>query len=213
MQAVNDICQRFRILLPFFRKISTGLIIYLCNLRIHEPSELNEGASVILTCVKHLHQNVLGESSQEYFKFFLKRRTDKLKPSPLSACTRPSSEAGRTCRIKKAEKAARCNRTDTLLYAIHHFNIGRKEHSVLFEPLEHAPGTDARAHQLIRKKTLEVRTYSALIHSFALMQFVLVCACGCLCSFSGRSLSAHSIPPTASLQLVSDFRSFTSTFL
>lgn len=58
-----------------------------------------------------------------YFKFFCflikkTKRTDKLKPLQSSACTRPSSEAGRQDNMsdKKAEKAAWCNRTDTLFF-------------------------------------------------------------------------------------------------
>lgn len=165
---------------------------------------------------KHLHHNVLGESSQEYFKF-LKQRADELKPSSsssLSACTRPSSEAGRTCQIKKAEKAAWCNRTDTLFSMPFIISISEEKNILYCLSLLNMRPVLMQEHTSWLEKTLEVRTYSALIHSFVLMRFVLVCACGCLCSFSGRrALSAHSFPLTAPLQLVSDFCSITSTFL
>lgn len=146
---------------------------------------------------KHLHHNVLGESSQEYFKF-LKQRADELKPSSsssLSACTRPSSEAGRTCQIKKAEKAAWCNRTDTLFSMPFIISISEEKNILYCLSLLNMRPVLMQEHTSWLEKTLEVRTYSALIHSFVLMRFVLVCACGCLCSFSGRrALSAHSFP-------------------
>lgn len=66
------------------------------------------GASVILSCLEHVPQNVTS------VKNILRQRSDKPKSS-IPVCTVPRSEADSKCQIRELKKAAWCGQTDTPL--------------------------------------------------------------------------------------------------